>query len=303
MSSVLMSDSDASTNRRERAGRGSKPRQRPWIGARIGRRVADLALFAAVFVIVAPLLLTVFASLRTPAAVAQNPLGFPVHPTLTNYKLALSRMNYVVSLGNTVVILVGSLILIVGLGAIAAYPLARLTRRWTSVMYRFFILGMTLPVFVIIGPLFVLLRDLGLLDSRIGVILAYAGLFLPMAIFFYTSFLRQIPVELEEAASLDGAGPLKTFWVVIFPLLRPITATLTIFLSLHIWNDLVVPLIFLSDPNKRTVMVNAYAFINPYTVDPTELFPAAILGVLPLIVVFIFMQRHVVQGLTLGAGK
>ena len=161
----------------------------------------------------------------------------------------------------------------------------------------------TLPIFVIIGPLFVLYRDAGLLDSRIGVILTYAGLFLPVAIFFYTSFLRQIPVELEEAASLDGAGTFRTFWVVLFPLMRPITATLVIYLSLHIWNDLVVPLVFLSDPGKRTVMVNAYAFINPYTVDPTELFPAAILGVLPLVVVFAFMQRRVVAGLTMGVGK
>ena len=162
---------------------------------------------------------------------------------------------------------------------------------------------MTLPVFVLIGPLFVLYRDAGLLDSRLGVILAYAGMLLPVAVFFYTSFLRQIPVELEEAAALDGAGTFRTFWIVLFPLMRPVTATLVIYLALHVWNDLVVPLVFLSDPGKRTIMVNAYAFINPYTVDPTELFPAAILGVLPLVVVFAFMQRRVVAGLTLGAVK
>jgi len=269
----------------------------------LGRRLGDVGLFVAVALVVLPLVLTVFASLRTPAAVAANPLGFPLEPTLDNYRLAFSRMNYGPSLINTVVILIGSLIVIIGLGALASYPLARLTRRWTSAAYRTFILGMTLPVFVIIGPLFVLYRNLGLLDTRVGVILAYAGLFLPVAIFFYTSFLRQIPLELEEAAALDGAGTLRTFWVVVFPLMRPITATLAIWLTLHVWNDLVVPLVFLNDPGKRTVMVNAYAFINPYTVDPTELFPAAILGVLPLVLVFAFMQRRVVAGLTLGAGK
>ncbi len=269
----------------------------------VRRRIGDVALFVAVVLIVLPLVLTVFASLRTPAAVAANPLGIPVEPTLDNFRLAYSRMNYAPSVVNTLVILGGSLIVIIGFGALAAYPLARLTRRWAAGVYRFFILGMTLPIFVIIGPLFVLYRDAGLLDSRIGVILTYAGLFLPVAIFFYTSFLRQIPVELEEAASLDGAGTFRTFWVVLFPLMRPITATLVIYLSLHIWNDLVVPLVFLSDPGKRTVMVNAYAFINPYTVDPTELFPAAILGVLPLVVVFAFMQRRVVAGLTMGVGK
>lgn len=269
----------------------------------LGRRAGDLLLLVAVVMIVLPLVLTVFASLRTPAAVADNPLGFPVDPTFDNYRLAYSRMNYGASLVNTLIILGGSLLIIIGFGALAAYPLARLTRRWTAAAYRFFIFGMTLPVFVLIGPLFVLYRDAGLLDSRLGVILAYAGMLLPVAVFFYTSFLRQIPVELEEAAALDGAGTFRTFWIVLFPLMRPVTATLVIYLALHVWNDLVVPLVFLSDPGKRTIMVNAYAFINPYTVDPTELFPAAILGVLPLVVVFAFMQRRVVAGLTLGAVK
>lgn len=269
----------------------------------LGRRLGDVTLFVAVFAIFAPLLLTVFASLRTPAEVAKNPLGLPLNPTLDNFKIAYDRMDYAVSVVNTVVILVGSLVIIVGFGALAAYPLARLTRRWTTAAYRFLLLGMSLPIFVIIGPLFVLQRDLGLLDSRLGVILTYSGLFLPVAIFFYTSFIRQIPIELEEAASLDGAGTFRILWVVVFPLMRPITATLGIYLTLHIWNDLVVPLVFLSDPAKRTVMVNAYANINPYTVDPTELFPAAILGVLPLVVIFVFMQRRVVAGLTMGGVK
>lgn len=270
---------------------------------KLGRIAGNTGLLVVVLFFMMPLVLTVFASLRTPKAVAENPLGLPLEPTLDNFVTALGRMNYLVSLGNTIIILSCSLVLIVGLGSLAAYPLARLTRRWTNLVYRMFILGMTLPIFVIIGPLYILQRDLGILDTQFGVIMTYVGLFLPVAIFFYTSFLRQIPVELEEAAELDGAGTFRIFRVVIFPLLRPITATLMIYLALHIWNDLVVPLVFLSDTNKRTIMVNAYAFINPYTIDPTELFPAAILGVLPLVVVFMFMQRRVVQGLTLGAGK
>lgn len=270
---------------------------------KFGRILGDIGLLIAVILIVTPLVLTVFASFRTPKAVAENPLGFPLQPTLNNYQVALDRMNYLPSVVNTVIILVASLVIIIGFGSLAAYPLARLTRRWTAGVYRLFIFGMTLPIFVIIGPLFVLLRDLGLLDNRFGVILIYSGMFLPVAIFFYTSFLRQVPEELEEAAALDGASTLRIFRVVIFPLLQPITATLGIYLALHIWNDLVVPLVFLSDPAKRTIMVNAYAYINPYTVDPTELFPAAILGVLPLIIIFAFMQGRVVQGLTMGAGK
>lgn len=263
----------------------------------------NLVLYAVVALILVPLVLTVFASLRTPAEVARNPLGLPIPATTENFVTAFNQMDYLVSVRNTVIIMVISVFFVVVLGALAAYPLARLTRRWTSWVYRLFIVGMTLPVFVIIAPLYLLERDLGLLNTWAGVILAYTGLNLPIAVFFYTSFLRQISVELEEAAELDGASTLRIFRVVVFPLLQPITATLMIFIALQIWNDLIIPLVFLRDAGLRTVMVNAYSFINPNTVDPTTLFPAALLGVLPLILIFALMQRRVVQGLTLGAGK
>lgn len=250
-----------------------------------------------------PLVLTVFTSLRTPVEVALNPLGLPVPATTENFVNAFKQMDYLVSVRNTVIIMVVSVFFVVAFGALAAYPLSRLTRRWTAWVYRMFIAGMTLPVFVIIAPLYLLQRDLGLLNTWAGVILTYVGLNLPIAIFFYTSFLRQVPIELEEAAELDGAGTFRIFRVVVFPLLQPITATLMIFIALQIWNDLIIPLVFLRDAAKRTVMVNAYANIDPNAVDPTTLFPAALLGVLPLIVIFMFMQRRVIQGLTLGAGK
>jgi raffinose/stachyose/melibiose transport system permease protein len=170
-------------------------------------------------------------------------------------------------------------------------------------VYRLFILGTSVPVFVIIAPLYLLMRDLNLLDTRLGVILIYTAVNLPVSLFFYTSFVRQIPADLEEAAAMDGCGPLRTFFTVVFPLLRPVTGTLLTFVSLQIWNDLIIPLVFLQDPGKRTVMVNAYAFVNPHTIQPTQLFPAALLGVLPLFLLFMLFQRQVVEGISAGAVK
>ncbi len=277
-------------------------RLRPASGERPGL-LSNIGLGVVLALFMAPLVLTVFTSLRTPADVALNPFGLPIPATLDNFIEAFNQMDYLVSVRNTAVIMLVSVFFTVVIGSLAAYPLARITRRWTSWVYRSFILGMTLPIFVIIAPLYLLQRDLGLLNSWAGVILAYVGLNLPVAIFFYTSFLRQVPIEVEEAAELDGAGPLRTFLVVVFPLLQPITSTLGIFIALGIWNDLVLPLVFLRSPGLRTVMVNAYSNINPNSVDPTTLFPAAILGVLPLVIVFVLMQRRVVQGLTLGSVK
>ena len=212
-------------------------------------------------------------------------------------------MNYAQGLLSSTIDLAGALFLTIVVGSLAAYPLARITRSWATWVYRIFIAGSTVPIFVLIAPLYLLLRDAGLLNSYAGIILTYTAINLPVAIFFYTSFFRQIPIELEEAAAIDGSGPIRTFFVVLFPLLRPVTATLATFLTLSVWNDLLVPLVFVQDPALKTVMVNAYSLVGSYTLDPSLLFPAALLGVAPLLIVFAFLQRYIVSGLTMGAVK
>lgn len=271
--------------------------------ARLRSGVGTSILALVAFGFLWPFLFAVVTSFRPTADVYTDPLGFPTRLTLENFANAIVELNYPRSVLNTILILVGSCVLLVLVGALASYPLARLTRRWTPWVYRLFILGTSLPIFVTLAPLYLLMRDMGLLNSHIGVILIYTATYLPITVFFYTSFIRAIPVELEEAAAIDGAGFLRTFLTIVLPLLKPITSTLLIYVSLHVWNDLVVPLVFLGDPELRTVMVNAYALVNPNTVEPTMLFPAAVLGVLPLLIVFAILQRQVVEGLTAGAVK
>lgn len=286
-----------STTAAPRAGVRQRPR-RP-----LPVLIGDAGLTIGVALIVLPLVFTVLTSLRTSADVSDAPLGFPKSFTLDSFRAAYQSIHYGTSVVNSLVVLSLSAVITVIAGALAAYPLARLTRSWAGWVYRLFIAGSTVPVFVLIAPLYLLMRDLGLLDSYLGVVLIYAALNLPVAVFFYTSFFRQIPLELEEAAAIDGAGPLRTFFTILFPLLRPITATLATFLTLSIWNDLIIPLVFIQTAGRRTVMANAYSLVGTYSVDPTVLFPAALLGVAPLLVVFILLQREVVEGLTMGAVK
>lgn len=266
-----------------------------------GLGTALLCLGTLLFVL--PFLFTVVTSLRTAADVARSPLGVPQSLTLKNFSDAFSQIHYGRSTLNTLLITSLSCVVITVIGSLAAYPLARITQHWSTAVYRLFILGTSVPVFVVVAPLYLLMRDLNLLDSYTGVVLIYTALNLPVAVFFYTSFIRSIPADLEEAAALDGCGAFRTFFTIILPLLRPVTSTLLTFVSLQIWNDLLVPLVFLQDPGKRTVMVNAYSFIDPHTVQPTTLFPAALLGVLPLLIIFIFFQRQVVAGMSAGAVK
>jgi raffinose/stachyose/melibiose transport system permease protein len=298
---VTDTDTDLHPTRPPTADRASTPP--PARRRRKGGRALDALIVLAVLAFISPFLLTLVDSFRTAADLDRDPLGFPHALTLSNYALSAKQILFVTSALNTLVLTLASCLFVSVIGALAAYPLGRLTTRWSAVVYRSFVVGLTIPIFVIIAPLYLLMRDLHLLDNRIGLVIIYTALNLPVSVFFYTSFVRQIPTELEDAAAIDGAGPFRTFFFIVFPLMRPITGTLLTFVSLQVWNNLVVPLIFLTDPSKSTVMANAYSFADPHTLQPAQLFPAALLGAAPLLVLFVIFQRQVIAGMTAGAVK
>ncbi|MFJ9712944.1 carbohydrate ABC transporter permease [Streptomyces sp. NPDC101234] len=304
MTSQLSATARETGHRAGTPGQGVAPRTPSrWTPRRLAGGLGTALLCLGTVLFVLPFLFTVVTSLRTAADVARSPLGIPHSFTLKNFSDAFSQIHYGPSTLNTLLITGLSCVCITALGSLAGYPLARITAGWSTAVYRLFILGTSIPVFVVVAPLYLLMRDMNLLDTYAGVVFIYTAINLPLAVFFYTSFIRSVPTDLEEAAALDGCGAFRTFFVVILPLLRPVTSTLLTFVALQIWNDLLVPLVFLQDPGKRTVMVNAYSFIDPHTVQPTTLFPAALLGVLPLLVIFMFFQRQVVAGMSAGAVK
>lgn len=273
-------------------------------GGRAFGMLSSTALIVVTALFMVPILFTLSSAFRPAADVAANPIGLPRRFTTDNFAAVFGQIHYARSVFNTVVLMLGSSLVIVAAGAMAGYPLARVTSKWPAWVYRFFIIGLSVPVFVLITPLFLLMRDLKLLDRPfISVVLIYSAANIPLAVFFFTSFIRQIPTELEEAASVDGSGTFRTFFTIILPLLKPVTATLLTFVSLAIWNDLLVPLVFVSEPSERTVMVNAYSFLDPKIIEPTVLFPAALLGIAPLLIIFALFQRQMVQGLSAGAVK
>ena len=266
-------------------------------------RLSAAGLLLVTLIVVAPILLMLKVSLQSDADLAANPLSLPSHLNFHNYIAAFKDMNYGRSLFNTVLITGGAAVLVLLFGSLAAWPLARLARRWTKVVYQFFVAGLTVPVFVMITPLYILMRDLGLLDSYVSVILSEAAISLPFAVLFFTSFLRAVPAELEEAAAIDGAGTLRTYWHVVLPLLRPASATLVITLTLVVWNDLIIPLVLLTSDDKQTITLDVYSTIGTHSYSASQLLPAVVLGTAPLLVVFIVLQRHIVAGITAGVGK
>lgn len=265
--------------------------------------IGNLFVILLVFIMLMPVFYMVMMSFRTGEEIAQNPLGVPSGLFLGNYVNTLASMDYVRSVLNSIGITLSVTVLVSLVGSMAAYPLARNTNRVGQWFIMLVALGLATPAFVTITPIYVIFRELGLLDSYIGIILAFTALNLPLGIFFYVGFIGSIPKELEDAAKLDNCNDFQIFWHIIRPLLRPATATLSLFIMLMVWNDFTYPLLLLTDPDKFTVMISVYRFVGNHNIQPDLLFPAAVLGSLPLLLLFLIFQRRIVSGITAGAVK
>lgn len=273
----------------------------------IRRKTKSILAHGFILMMVAIMLLPIFymvmMSFKTSTEISQNPLGLPESLYWGNYMSALSSMGYARSVMNSLGITISVILVVVLAGAMAAYPLARLQNRISRTIVMIMALGLATPNFVTITPIYVIFRDLGLLDTYLGIILAFAALKLPLAVFFYTGFIAAIPIDLEEAARLDNCNNWQIFWHVIRPMLAPVTATLSLFVMLMVWNDFTYPLLLLTDKDKLTVMISVYKFVGNTGIDPTKLFPAAVLGSLPLLILFAAFQRRIMSGATAGAVK
>jgi len=167
-------------------------------------------------------------------------------------------------------------------------------------LYVLFLLGIILPFQLGMIPLFRFVDDLGLLGSYQGMIVFYTGIQLPFTVFLYTGFIRALPSDYANAALIDGAGHLQAFTKVVFPLLRPITGTVVILNAVFIWNDFLTPLLYLGGSSKETVPVRVFAFVGQYVSDNGLVFAGLVLAALPIIVIFLLLQRYVIKGFAGG---
>ena len=273
------------------------------IRSRIFSILAQLGVLLLVIVMLMPVIYMLIMSLKTSAEIAESPLSLPSQLYLGNYVKTLESMNYLNSVLNSLGITLSVTVLVAFLGALAAYPLARKTSRFSRWFIMLIALGLATPNFVNITPVYVIFRELGLLDTYLGIIIVFTALNLPFAVFFYTGFISAIPRELDEAAMLDNCSEWQVFWHVIRPLLKPATATLSLFVMLMVWNDFIYPLLLLTDKSKFTVMIEVYRFVGNRNIEPDMLFPAAVLGSLPLLVLFVVFQKRILAGVTAGAVK
>lgn len=223
----------------------------------------------------------------------------------TNYADAWEAGGVGAYFGNSVLVAVSATALGVFLAVLAAYPLARIRFRGSNVVLGGFLMGLMVPWMVTFIPLYLTLRDLGLLDSRLGLILVYATYNLPFNIFVMVGFMRTLPVELEEAAAVDGASPTATFFRIILPLLRPGLASITIISFLNNWNEFFYALVLIHTKDRMTLPVGIWQLSQAATYGSNwvTLFAAMMIAVVPVLLVFAFLQKRITEGLTAGALK
>jgi raffinose/stachyose/melibiose transport system permease protein len=246
-----------------------------------------------------PIYVLVNLAVRQPGDPA-TPLAWPTAITFDNFIDAWVQGNLGNALANSAVITVLSVVILVTLSALAAYPLARSTRRWSRLTFAIFMLGLILPFQLGMIPLYTTMRDLGLLGSVWSLVIYYVGLQIPFSIFLYTGFLRGLPVEYEEAAAVDGAGLMSTFGRIVFPLLRPVTGTVVILNVIIVWNDFFTPLLYLSGSGVQTVPVALFSFVGQYTSQWNLVFAGLVISITPILAVYFALQRTVIKGFASG---
>lgn len=252
-----------------------------------------------------PLYLVVVNVFKPGSQILAHPVRPPLPATLDNLRAVLERPDHLFWLGliNSVQITLLSTVGTILLSAMLGHYLARHVGRASRFTLLVLLAGLTIPSAVILASLTQSLRALHLLGTVPGVVVANIAYYLPFGVFVFVGFVKAIPIELEQAAALDGAGPVRTFWQIVFPLMRPATASVFIFVGVWVWNDFLSPLIILGPGAGTTVTVGVYRSIGEHQTDFGSVFAFMFLASLPVIVLYLLFQRSFVKGLTGGAAK
>ena len=273
-----------------------------------GKRVATTAHIALILwslLVILPLLWTLLSSFKTTQEILGNPLSLPGKLQFSNYASAWTTAGIGRYFANTVVVVGSALVLVMILGAMCAYVLARFSFRGNRLIYYSMLAGLTFPVFLAIVPLFFVLKNLALLNTLPGLIITYVAFALPFTVFFLHSFFKALPGEVYEAAQIDGAGEWRSFFSVMLPMARPGMASVAIFNFLGLWNQFLLPVALNTDSNNYVLSQGMASFASQagYAVDFGALFAAVVITVAPVLVVYIIFQRQLQVSVTAGGVK
>lgn len=270
---------------------------------RISSYMVILLLILISIIFMFPILLAVMNSFKTQGEMFKSVLSLPTKLNMGNYVHVLTDINLLNNLYNTFVITSLSVIGIIICSSLAGYKLSRTPGKLSNFIFFLFLTSMLVPFYTIMFSLIQVAKFFHIQGSIYGIPLIYIGLGVNMGIFLYHGFVKSIPREIEESAQIDGCSQLRTFTLVIFPLLIPITVTIAILNTLWIWNDFLLPLVMINKYSNYTLVLAASIFFGQYTSDYPSILAILILTSLPVVIIYLFFQKYIVEGIADGAVK
>ena len=269
----------------------------------MGRAARQLILIAMVVVSLYPAWFVLQTALKTNQHYTLSPTGLPTDPTLENLRSVLFDLPVPRWALNSAIVTVVSVGITTAVAMLAAYAIVFSAMRGRELLLSTNLALMVVPPVALLLPMFVLMVNIGLINTLPSVIVFYAGLMLPFSVFFFVNFFRQFPRELIEAATVDGASPFTTLRRIVLPVSAVATFTLLIVNAIWAWNELLIALVFLQDENQRTLMAGLTLFQGRYATNEPLVLAGVLISILPVILVYLAGQRFFVRGMTAGIGK
>ena len=249
-----------------------------------------------ILIYASPIYVLVGVALKSPSDMSSMWV-LPSYINYENFTAAINEGKIFLSMINSIIITFAAVLLIVFVGALAAYPLSRIKTRFNNLVKGFTLGIMIVPPLSILVPLYATLVNLGGVNKYWGIVLTLLTFELPLSIYLYTNFISSIPNALDEAASIDGCGPIKTFFSIILPQLKPVTASVIILAGVHCWNDYQFSLYILQSPEYKTVTLAISSFFSQTTSNLNAAAASALLAILPISLVFLFLQKYFIKGM------
>lgn len=245
---------------------------------------------------------TLLNSLKTKSDLVTNFVGLPKAITLENFATILLEDDFLLYFRNSLILTVCGTLGCIILSAMVAYGIARYEFKGKSLLSSYFLIGMMVPIQVSVLPLFLILRQLGLLNHLIGLVLVYISQ-ISMSCLIFQKFFRTIPKALEESARLDGCHDLKIFFRIVLPICKPVIFTMSLITAIGYWNDFYMPMVLLGNKNVRTLTLAIYQYIGQFTKYMSESMAAVIVTLIPIVIIYFLFSSQIVEGLTGGAVK
>jgi raffinose/stachyose/melibiose transport system permease protein len=269
----------------------------------IARAGQYLVLIALALIILGPIVTAVLGGLKTTGELYSEPFGLPAIPRWENYTGIIASDTFWRQLGNSLIIVFGTVTLTVSSSALLAFVFSRLVFRGRELIFNFFTLGLLFPVTIAFLPVFIQVRQFSLIDSYFGVILPLVAFGIPGSTLILRGFFRAIPSELEDAAYIDGCGTLGFFWYVLLPLARPALGAIVVLQTIVSWNEYFLPLLVLTDDSKWPLTLGIMQFQGQFGTDWGRVMAFVSLLIVPAVLFYIVTQRYIVTGLTGGELK